>query len=241
LGIYGVNGVTEQSRIKPIEDSRKTIAAIVQDRIREAILNGLLPGGTRIDQNQLASDLNVSLVPVREALKKLEGEGFVQIVPRRGAFVSDTSITDMEDLYFTRSLLEGQAAYHGADNLTDDNLAELDRLMDNMTAALKQHDFLHFMESNRRFHFIIYDAAGSKYLSNMIIGLWELAERYRYRYMFLKDQGAAIQSEHRAILVACHAHDKKALRDAIVYHMNQTLEGIRGFVVASQQGNTPHE
>ena len=222
-------------RIKPIEDSRKTIAAIVQERIREAILSGVLAAGSRIDQNRLADDLNVSLVPVREALKKLEGEGFVQIVPRRGAFVSETSLDDMTDLYFTRSLLEGQAAYHAADRLTAADLAQLDGLMVQMGDALDKHDFARFMDCNRRFHFIIYDAAGSRYLANMIRSLWELAERYRYRYMFLKDQGPVIQGEHQQILDACHAQDKKALRDAIVYHMNQTLEGVRGYILHAKQ------
>ena len=96
--------------IQAIEDNKKTISAMVQERIRDAILSGMLEAGSRLDQNQLADDLNVSLVPVREALKKLEGEGFVQIIPRRGAFVTKSSLDDMEDLYFTRSLLEGQAA-----------------------------------------------------------------------------------------------------------------------------------
>ena len=77
-------------QIKPIEDMNKTVSSMAQERIRDAILEGILPPGTRIDQNQLAKDLNTSLVPVREALKKLEGEGFVQIIPRRGAFVTDT-------------------------------------------------------------------------------------------------------------------------------------------------------
>ena len=72
-------------QIQPIEDNSKTIAHLTQERIRSAILEGILTAGTRIDQNQLAKDLNVSLVPVREALKKLESEGFVQIIPRRGA------------------------------------------------------------------------------------------------------------------------------------------------------------
>ncbi len=222
-----------EPRIKPIEDSRKTIAALVQQRIREAILEGILPGGSRIDQNQLASDLNVSLVPVREALKKLEGEGFVQIIPRRGAFVSETTLDDMEDLYFTRSLLEGQAAYHAAENLTGDHLAQLDALMRDMRDALDTHDYHRFMDCNRQFHFIIYNAAGSKYLSNMIEGLWDLAERYRYRYVFFKDQAAVIQDEHRQILDACHTHDKKQLRDTIIYHMNQTLQGVRGYILSA--------
>jgi DNA-binding GntR family transcriptional regulator len=226
-----------QNRIQPIEDTKKTITAMVQERVRQAILDGVLPAGIRIDQNQLASDLNVSLVPVREALKTLEGEGFVQIIPRRGAFVTQASMDDMSDLYFTRQILEGQAAYHAAPKLTDENLAALDVLFDKMGLALKEHDYRGFMTDNRLFHFIIYDAAESRYLSNLIASLWELAERYRYRYMFLKDQGDIIQAEHRAILDACHARDSKALRDAIVYHMQQTLIGVREYLIAEHSNH----
>lgn len=217
-------------QIKPIEDMNKTVSGMAQERIRAAILDGILPPGTRIDQNQLAKDLNTSLVPVREALKKLEGEGFVQIIPRRGAFVTDTSIKDMEDLYFARSILEGQAGYHAAPNLTQEKLAQLDAIHDKVGTSLVEHDFTAFTHLNRQFHFIIYDAAGSTYLAGMIASLWDLAERYRYRYVFFKDQAAVIQAEHKQILDACHEHDPKALRESIIYHMNQTLNGIRSFV-----------
>src|SRR5207247_6020739 len=98
-----------QARIEPIEDNKKTIAGLGLERIRDAILSSTLTAGSRIDQGKLASDLNVSIVPVREALKKLETEGFVHIVPRRGAFVTQTSISDLEDLYFARAEIEGQA------------------------------------------------------------------------------------------------------------------------------------
>lgn len=217
-------------QIKPIEDMNKTVSSMAQERIRAAILDGILPPGTRIDQNQLAKDLNTSLVPVREALKKLEGEGFVQIIPRRGAFVTDTSIKDMEDLYFARGILEGQAGYHAAPNLTDTKLDQLDTIHHKIGIVLESHDFGAFTHLNRQFHFIIYEAANSTYLVGMIGSLWDLAERYRYRYVFFKDQAAVIQAEHKQILDACHARDPKALREAIIYHMNQTLSGIRSFV-----------
>ena len=222
----------------PIENSLKTIAAIVQDRIREAILQGHLSAGSRIDQNQLANDLSVSLVPIREALKKLEAEGFVQIIPRRGAFVSETSLNDMADLYFTRAVLEGQAAYHAAERLSAADLAEMDRLMAQMNEALSTHDYQQFTECNRRFHFIMYNAAGSKYLVNMITGLWDLAERYRYRYFFFKDQAAVIQAEHQAILDACHQQQKEDLRNAIIAHLNQTLVGIRRYIESAENNPT---
>ncbi len=222
-----------QNRIQPIEDTKKTVTAIVQERVRQAILDGLLLAGSRIDQNQLANDLNVSLVPVREALKMLEGEGFVQIIPRRGAFVTEASMDDMRDLYFTRQILEGQAAYHAATHITDDHVAKLNRLYDEMGVALAAHDYHGFMDFNRQFHFVIYDAIGSRYLSNIIISLWDLAERYRYRYVFLKDQGAAIQKEHRIIIDSCQARDPKALRDIVIEHMQRTLEGIQTYMATT--------
>ncbi len=221
-------------QIQPIEDNSKTIAHLTQERIRSAILEGILSAGTRIDQNQLAKDLNVSLVPVREALKKLESEGFVQIIPRRGAFVTNTSIKDMEDLYFARSIVEGQAGYHAAPNLTESMLNQLDSLHHKMGEALEQHNYSEFTHLNRQFHFLIYNAAGSIYVSNMIASLWDLAERYRYRYVIFRDQTAVIQAEHKAMLEACYAHDSKTLRETIIYHMNQTLHGIRSFVEQNQ-------
>lgn len=227
-----------QNRIQPIEDSKKTVTALVQERVRQAILDGILPAGSRIDQNQLAADLNVSLVPVREALKILEGEGFVQIIPRRGAFVTESSIPDMEDLYFTRQLLEGQAAYHAADKLTDTHIQKLEQLYAAMDRALQNHDYASFLLHNRAFHFVIYDAPASRYLSNLIAGLWELSERYRYRYMYLQDQGEAVQTEHRAILEACRQRDPKELRNAIIQHMQHTLRSIRSYIAKE---TTPNE
>jgi DNA-binding GntR family transcriptional regulator len=219
-----------QNRIQPIEDSKKTVTAMVQERVRQAILDGILPAGSRIDQNQLAADLNVSLVPVREALKMLEGEGFVQIIPRRGAFITEASIPDMEDLYFTRQILEGQAAYHAAEKLTDDHIQQLEEHYTIMDQALEQHDYAGFMQHNRAFHFVIYDAPESRYLANMIAGMWDLSERYRYRYMYIKDQGAAVQREHRDIIDACRKRDPKEVRNAIIQHMQHTLRSIREYI-----------
>ncbi|MEP7287243.1 MAG: GntR family transcriptional regulator [Chloroflexota bacterium] len=216
-----------KNTIRPIEDHEKTISALVQERIRQAILEGTLPAGSRIDQAKLATDLKVSLVPVREALKTLEAEGFVQIIPRRGAFVTEISPDDIEALYFARKILESQTAYHAAEKLTEQDLATLTALMSQMSEALAIQDFRRFSALNRSFHFVIYKAADNRYLLNTIASLWELAERYRYRYLFIKNRAAIIQTEHQTILDACYAHDKDRLHEAIIYHMNQTISGIR--------------
>ncbi|HVU10628.1 MAG TPA: GntR family transcriptional regulator [Phototrophicaceae bacterium] len=220
--------------IQPIEDTKKTVAGLVQERIRDAILQGMIPAGERIDQAQLAQDLNVSLVPVREALKKLEGEGFVQIVPRRGAFVTATSVKDMEQLYFARALLEGQAAYHAVNKLKEGDFQALENLMRVMERALDSHDYTEFNTANRAFHFTIYAANHNSYIMNMVGSMWDLAERYRFRYLVLRDQAKIIQDEHQIILDACRRRDAPGLRDAIVAHMNRTFEGIRAHLVANQ-------
>jgi DNA-binding GntR family transcriptional regulator len=218
------------SVMQPIEESRKTIASIVKDRIREAILSGGLEPGSRLDQTKLAADLHVSLVPVREALKALESEGFVRITPRRGAFVTANTQEDLEALYFARAMLEGEAAYHAAARLTKSDLKRLDKCMTEMNKAVKQQDYERFMHLNREFHFTIYERVNNPYLLSMILKLWDLAQRYRYRYMLLKDQGPVLQEEHQSILDACHAQDGAALREAVVFHMNQTLNGVRDHI-----------
>src|SRR5690349_2878655 len=103
----------------PIEDSRRTLAAQVQERVREAILKQTLKPGERIDQNKLADELRVSMAPLREALKDLEAEGLVTIYPRRGAFVTEMSVDDLDKLYFARALIEGETIYNAVPRLTD--------------------------------------------------------------------------------------------------------------------------
>jgi DNA-binding GntR family transcriptional regulator len=223
------------NQIEPIENCNKTISAMVRDRIRQAITLGILPSGSRIDQARLAEDLDVSIVPVREALKLLEGEGFVQIIPRRGAFVTETSPDDMQELYDARAIIEGEAAYHAAPRLTDEHIARLEGLYGCMDAALKNRDSAEFKRNNRAFHFTIYDAAGNNHLSSIIAGLWDLAERYRFRHLMFEAQAASLQAEHRAMLAACRSHDAEGLRSALVEHLQQTFTVLKEHVAAQSQ------
>ena len=215
-----------KNRLPAITDSMKTISGIAQERIRDAILRGDLMPGSRIDQNQLAQELNTSLIPVREALKKLESEGFVQIIPRRGAFVVDISLTDLEHLYHARQIIEGQVAYLATAHLSENDLSQLAELAVQLRQALDRDDYDEFTRLNHTFHFTIYNAAGNKYLVEMISGLWELAERYRFRYQFVKGQHELINAEHQAILEAAQNRDAEALRLMIEQHIQQTHKGL---------------
>jgi DNA-binding GntR family transcriptional regulator len=212
--------------LAPIEDNRRTLAAQVVERIRQAILDQSLPPGSRINQYKLAEDLNVSLVPVREALKELEAEGLVSITPRRGAFVTEISFDDLDELYFARRLMEGEAIALACRRLSEEDFQTLTNLMSAMQASTDQGAIHPFMQQNRAFHMHIYAAADNRYLKQIIENLWERSELYRYRYMFVLRNADVIHQEHDDIFNACRDGDAERARQLIHEHIWHTRNGI---------------
>jgi DNA-binding GntR family transcriptional regulator len=212
----------------PIEDSRRTLAAQVQERVREAILKQMLKPGDRIDQNKLADELQVSMAPVREALKGLEAEGLVTIQPRRGAFVVEVSISDMDDLYFTRQLIEGEAIYLAVPLLADKDFAALQQMIDLMREATASGDITTYISYNRLFHLHIYNALNNQHLLQVIQMLWERSELYRYRYMFMTRDHERIHLEHDAILDACRKGDQALAKTLAQEHILLTQRALDG-------------
>jgi DNA-binding GntR family transcriptional regulator len=212
----------------PIEDSRRTLAAQVQERVREAILKQMLKPGDRIDQNKLADELQVSMAPVREALKGLEAEGLVTIQPRRGAFVVEVSISDMDDLYFTRQLIEGEAIYLAVPLLKDKDFAALQQMTDLMRQSTEAGDINTYISYNRLFHLHIYNALNNQHLLQVIQMLWERSELYRYRYMFMTRDHERIHLEHEAILDACRKGDQALAKTLAQEHILLTQRALDG-------------
>ena len=123
------------------------------------------------------------------------------------------------------------------DKLKHQDFKRLEELIKLMERSLQNHDYIKFNADNRAFHFTIYEATSNSYLMNMIAGMWDLAERYRYRYLVLRDQAEIIQQEHQMILDACLRRDAAGLRNAIVAHMNRTFEGIRSHLTTNVTPN----
>jgi len=207
-------------------DSHKTLAAQVHERIRETIIHQKIKPGTRIDQNRLAEDLNVSIVPVREALKTLEGEGLVTIIPRRGAFVTEVSLEHLDDLYFARQIIEGAGIYYAIPNLQTDDFHQLDDLMQQMRVATESHNIQKFMDLNRDFHMLIYKRIGSDHFLQTIVNLWERSELYRYRYMFVLHNAENVHAEHQAILDACRNEQREEAKTLAMQHIYNTQQGL---------------
>jgi DNA-binding GntR family transcriptional regulator len=203
-----------------------TTAEYVLDSIRDGILNGQYVLGSRFDQKAIARDLGVSLVPVREALRILEGEGFVNITPRRGAFVTDISATELEELYLIRAELEEMATQRAVPKLGQEELAHLAVIISQMEEATRSKDFARLMVLNKEFHFTIYEAAELSLLSELMNGLWNRSSLYRRVFTYLPERAVQALEEHKDIYLACESGDCELAGRAIRHNIRQTVNAL---------------
>ena len=205
-----------------------TTTSYVMDAIREGILAGHYPLGSRLDQKAIADELGVSLVPVREGLRLLEAEGFVKVYPRRGVFVLAASVDGLQELYRIREVLEELAAQQAVANLSEQTLNQLGSIIDQMEQATTSLDFARLFELNYTFHFTIYEAANQPLLLDLLSSLWNRSGIYRRLYTYLPERAGPALIEHKQILEACQTGDPTAAGQAVRYNVRQTVKGILG-------------
>lgn len=197
------------------------------DAIRDGILEGRYPLGSRLDQKAIAEELGTSIVPVREAIRLLEGEGYINLVPRRGAFVTDISADELEELYLIREELEELATKAALPKLDAAQLNELKAIVDEMETATAANEFGDLLELNQHFHFTIYEASDMPLLIELIAGLWNRSALYRRVFTYLPERAPQALQEHRDIYAACRAGDGEAAGEAIRRNIRQTVRALR--------------
>jgi DNA-binding GntR family transcriptional regulator len=203
-----------------------TIGDQVLSHIRDRILSGQLAAGARIDQNALAADLGISIIPVREALRQLEAEGLIEKRPYRGAFVTELSLSELLDIYTIREELEDLAARLAVSRMTPETLAALEALLADMAMATAAGDRDALFDLNGAFHFTIYTASGNAILCQMIESLWERSTVFRRRFTFMPERAERSLAEHREILEACRRGDIDAVGAAVRRNVAATTEAI---------------
>ena len=158
---------------------KSSLGRYVFNHIREAILAGKYKENDVLKENTIATELGVSRTPVREAIKQLELEGLVSIIPNKGATVVGFSIKDMKDIYEMRALLEGLCAGKAVMNINDDIIAELEEIVElcDFYIAKEKHDAI--VELDNQFHDKIYKAANSKMISNTLSDFHHYLQRMR--------------------------------------------------------------
>lgn len=200
---------------------------VVFNTLRQAILKGELKPGERLMEIQLANKLGVSRTPVREAIRKLELEGLVLMIPRKGAEVAEITRQDMEDVLEVRTALEELAVKDACDYITDAQLSELKKASNEFKKALLEgKDLVTCADADMHFHDVILSATNNRRLIQMLNNLSE--QMYRYRMEYLKDERThkTLIEEHDAIRRALKKHDKVKAGAAIRVHIDNQKRSI---------------
>jgi DNA-binding GntR family transcriptional regulator len=195
--------------------------------LRQAIIAGDLRPGERIPQEDVAERIGVSLIPVREALRVLEGEGQVTYIPRRGYFVTELHIDDLEEIWALREMLESRAARHATPHLDDDALERMAQAAADCTTAAEAGDVARELAANRRFHLGLFECAGEPHAMRLIRLLWESTEAYRALYYNSPRERTASVEAHDRILDAARKHDAERLVVELDAHRDRALETLR--------------
>ncbi len=208
------------------------LTSLAYDSIKRYILDGRLDEGARLTEEFLSTSLGISKSPIREALNRLETEGFIHIEPRRGAYLRDYSIQDINDLYDLRSALETHVVHTAA--LSPKLFAELKQSARQMRQALRDNDKPHYIEEDLRFHALLANATGNNRLCRMLENVQNQIWILRRKTYDLSSSTAA--DTHEAIIAALETGERPRAEHA----MNEHIRTVRGKLLEFlEQGQRP--
>lgn len=194
----------------------------VYENTRKSIIGGSVPPGSPLKINDLAMQNDVSLIPVREAIRMLASDGLVEVIPNRGAFVSKVSMDDLVDIYQTRIVLEMEALRQAAPHIGPDKISLGRNLIERIVDLIGRGDEKAFV-IHREFHFLLYEPSGSRWLLQLINMLWDHTERYR-RFSMPRVEPITIVEEHGLILDCLEAGTAAGATEALRTHLEKSIQ-----------------
>ncbi|MEZ3428429.1 MAG: GntR family transcriptional regulator [Lachnospiraceae bacterium] len=199
---------------------------VVFNTLRRAILTGELKPGERLMEIHLANRLGVSRTPIREAIRKLELEGLVTMIPRRGAEVAQITEKSLQDVLEVRRALDALSVELACDRISEEALTALGSACEAFAMATKTKDTKKMAEADVALHDIIVRAADNSRLVSLVNNLSE--QMYRYRFEYLKDASAHGQliEEHRVIYESIRKKDKKTAAETAKLHIDNQEQSI---------------
>lgn len=199
---------------------------VVFNTLRQAILTGELKPGERLMEIHLANKLGVSRTPIREAIRKLELEGLVTMIPRRGAEVAQITEKSMNDVLEVRRAMDALCVELACDRITPEELEQLKEACDAFEAAVKTRDVKKIAQADVALHDIIVRATGNQRLIQLVNNLSE--QMYRYRFEYIKDssQHERLVEEHRIIYQSIVQKDKETASQAAKTHIDNQEKSI---------------
>lgn len=203
---------------------------VVFHTLRQAILKGDLKPGERLMEIQLAKKLGVSRTPIREAIRKLELEGLVLMIPRKGAEVAEITEKNLRDVLEVREALERLAVQLACEQITKAQIRELKEAAGVFRDALASDNVTEIAEADEHFHDLINLATGNEKLIQILHNLRE--QMYRYRVEYLKNEAVFPQllEEHESLICAIEKRQKEQAAEILCRHINNQAEAISGII-----------
>ncbi|NMH66134.1 GntR family transcriptional regulator [Shewanella salipaludis] len=222
------------SRTTPIV--HKTRTQVVVEVLRERILSGEIAAGEPLRQSALAEQLNVSRIPVREALLQLEAEGLVKFEAHKGATATVLSVEQVTELFELRAMIETDLLAKAIPNLQDADLQQAEKVLEQMESAFKQEDAVaSWSDLNTRFHTCLYRAANRPHTLEVVHGLNTNCDRYIRLQLLLAGGIPQAEQDHRDLLRHCRNKDIEKATTLLRQHILHAATAIRELV--AQQVN----
>ena len=196
---------------------------VVFNTLRQAILRGELKPGERLMEIQLANKLGVSRTPIREAIRKLELEGLVLMIPRKGAEVAEIREKGLRDVLEVRKALEELSVQLACDRITPEQISELEKAAAEFGRASKYEDVTEIAQADVKFHDVIYQASDNQRLMQLLNNLGE--QMYRYRVEYLKNAAVFGQlvEEHEKLILHIKNHEKEMAVKIVCEHIDNQV------------------
>ena len=209
-----------------------TLREKILENIRDAIISGAMTAGSKVSEPELAERYGISRTPIREAFRQLESEGYLTVIPRKGAVVSSFSQKDVEEFYAIKSILEGYAARRACANLTEREIARLEAINERLQEMADQENVKQFFKIHGDFHDLFIKAADNEKLREMITGLVTRFQRLRLMSISLPGRMIISVQEHRKIIEAFRKRDcetaESLVRINAEYGGKVLLDGTKG-------------
>lgn len=207
----------------------KPLRERIADRLRADIIKGIYPDGERLIEPKLAEMLGISRTPIREALRQLENEGFVEIVPRKGAVVKELTLKDIDDLYAIKANLEGLAAKQATKNISEKNIEKLKQINEKFyKISLNKGNIVEeYLKYNIDFHNIFIIQSKNEKLIEILNGLDKNFQRLRTILVSKADRAEDARKEHTEIIKAFASKDPDLAEKTVRWHIDNGWSYLR--------------
>jgi DNA-binding GntR family transcriptional regulator len=222
---------------KKITDSYKSLWEIAYTAIRRKILTGEFPADTPIVVSKLSEEMGMSIIPIREAVRCLENEGLVNVVPHKGVVVTRYDIRDIEQIYDVRRILESRAMFLAVPNITPEAVSRLRGFIHGIEDALMADDFESYLTANNGFHQTLYGYSGNAWLCKMIDDLWFLTVRSVAAMKWSCEHRQRMIADHKKIIQLLEEHKSpEFMGDFIAQHVETAKRGVIQYVEEQSRG-----